>query len=329
MTLFATIGLTGYLFYIMPKGFFPQQDTGMILGITEAAQDISFPAMVERQQAVVNIVLQDPAVATVGSYVGPGGSTATLNDGRMFIALKPHDQRTASADQVINRLRPRLAHLQGITLYMQAAQDITVGGRLSKTQYQYTLADADPAELSHWSAIVLDRLRTLPGIADVTSDQENAGPLLDIVIDRSAAARFGIQPSLIDNTLADAFGQRIVTQIFTALNQYHVVLEVDPPLPVRPGIAGQHLRSLADRPASAAQRRGQDDDEGGAARDQSPGAVHLGHDLLQPQARRRRSAMRSPPFTGSKRSSTSPPRSRRASRATPRPMRRRWRASPS
>jgi HAE1 family hydrophobic/amphiphilic exporter-1 len=228
MTLFATIGLTGYLFYIMPKGFFPQQDTGMILGITEAAQDISFPAMVERQQAVVDIVLQDPAVATVGSYIGPGGSTATLNNGRMFIALKPHDQRTASADEVINRLRPRLAHLQGITLYMQAAQDITVGGRLSKTQYQYTLADADPAELSHWAGVILDKLRTLPGITDVTSDQENAGPLLDMVIDRSAAARFGIQPSLIDNTLADAFGQRIVTQIFTALNQYHVVLEVDP-----------------------------------------------------------------------------------------------------
>jgi multidrug efflux pump len=228
MTLFATIGLTGYLFVIMPKGFFPQQDTGMILGITEAAQDISFPAMVERQQAVVNIVLQDPAVATVGSYVGAGGSTATLNDGRMFIALKPHDQRTVSADQVINRLRPRLAHLQGIALYMQAAQDITVGGRLSKTQYQYTLADADPDELDHWASIFLDKLRALPGITAVTSDQENAGPLLDITIDRSAASRFGILPSLIDNTLADAFGQRIVTQIFTALNQYHVVLEVDP-----------------------------------------------------------------------------------------------------
>ena len=143
MVMLGTIALTGYLYVVIPKGFFPQQDTGMIIGITEAAQDISFPAMVERQQAVVDVVLKDPAVESVSAYIGPGGPTATLNDGRVFIALKPSDQRDASADQVINRLRPQLAKIQGITLYMQAAQDITIGARLSKTQYQYTLTDAE------------------------------------------------------------------------------------------------------------------------------------------------------------------------------------------
>jgi HAE1 family hydrophobic/amphiphilic exporter-1 len=235
MTLFATIALTGYLYVIIPKGFFPQQDTGMILGITEAAQDISFPAMAERQQAVINVLLQDPAVASVGSQIGAGGPTPTLNDGRMFIALKPKNQRNVSADEIINRLRPKLAKLQGITLYMQAAQDITIGGRLSKTQYQYTLADSDPGELSHWAAIYLDKLKSVPGIADVTSDQQNAGPLLDITINRDTASSYGILPATIDNTLSDAFGQRIVSTILTQQNQYHVVLEVQPEFQFGPG----------------------------------------------------------------------------------------------
>ncbi|WP_426439681.1 multidrug efflux RND transporter permease subunit [Bradyrhizobium genosp. P] len=235
MTLLATIALTGYLYVIIPKGFFPQQDTGFIFGITEASQDISFQAMSERQQAVVDTVLQDPAIASVGSYIGPGGPTATLNNGRIFITLKPKGERAASADDVINRLRSKLARIQGITLYMQAAQDITIGGRLSRTQYQYTLVDADPGELNYWSSIFLDKLKSISGISDVASDQQNAGPLLDITINRDIASSHGILPATIDNTLSDAFGQRIVSTILTQQNQYHVVLEVSPEFQFGPG----------------------------------------------------------------------------------------------
>ncbi|MBR0782202.1 efflux RND transporter permease subunit [Bradyrhizobium iriomotense] len=228
LVMLSTIALTGYLYVIIPKGFFPQQDTGQIVGITEAAQDISFPAMSERQQAIVNILLKDPAIQSVASYIGPGGPTATLNQGRIFIVLKPKPERTASADQIINRLGPQLAHIQGIRLYMQAAQDITIGARLSKTQYQYTLTDADSNELTHWSAIFLEKLRALDAITDVASDQANAGPRLEVTVDREVASSFGILPTTIDNTLDDAFGQRIVSTMFTSLNQYHVVMEVDP-----------------------------------------------------------------------------------------------------
>jgi multidrug efflux pump subunit AcrB len=227
MTMFGTIALTGYLYVLIPKGFFPQQDTGLIIGLSEAAQDISFQAMAERQQALLNAVMQDPAVATVGSAVGAGGGNTTVNNGRVYIALKPQNQRP-SVDQVIARLRTNLAKIQGITLYMQAAQDITLGGRLSKTQYQYTLDDADPAELNHWAALFLDRIKAIPGITDVATDQLNAGPMLDITIKREVASSYGILPYTIDNTLYDAFGQRIVSTMFTELNQYHVVLEVDP-----------------------------------------------------------------------------------------------------
>jgi hydrophobe/amphiphile efflux-1 (HAE1) family protein len=228
MVMLGTIALTGYLYVVIPKGFFPQQDTGLIFGIAEAAQDISYPAMVQRTEAVIHEVLKDPAVATVGAQIGAGGATATLNQGRMFIALKPNDQRDASADQVIARLNDRLAAIPGITLYMQAAQDITVGARLSKTQYQYSLSDADQNELNRWSQIFLDKLRTIPGVADVTTDQQNAGPRLDVTVNREVASSFGILPATVDNTLDDAFGQRIVSTMFTPLNQYHVVLEVDP-----------------------------------------------------------------------------------------------------
>ena len=228
MTMAATIALTGYFYVIIPKGFFPQQDTGMILGIAEAAQDVSFTAMSQRMEAVIDTVLKDPAVSSVGAQIGAGGATATLNQGRVFIALKPNDQRNVSADQIIARLREKLAAVEGITLYMQAAQDITVGARLSKTQYQYTLTDADQNELNHWSAIFLEKLTNLPGITDITSDQENAGPRLNVTVNREVASSFGILPSTVDNTLDDAFGQRIVSTMFTALNQYHVVLEVDP-----------------------------------------------------------------------------------------------------
>ena len=228
MVMLGTIALTGYLYIVIPKGFFPQQDTGLIIGLSEAAQDISYSAMAERQMAVINAVLEDPAVASVGSAIGAGGGTTTINNGRMFIALKPNNERDATADQVVRRLQTRLARIQGITLYMQAAQDITIGGRLSKTQYQYTLADADPGELNRWAALFLDKIKTIPGITDITTDQENAGPLLDITVNREVASSFGILPSTVDNTLDDAFGQRIVSTMYTMNNEYHVVLEVDP-----------------------------------------------------------------------------------------------------
>lgn len=227
MVMIGTIVVTGYLYVIIPKGFFPQQDTGLILGQSEAAQDISFQAMAERQQAMLDAVMRDPAVATVGSAVGAGGGTTTVNDGRVFIQLKPADQRDPIG-KVIARLHTNLAKIQGITLYMQPAQDITIGARLNKTQFQYTMNDADPGELSHWASLFLDRIKALPKVADVTTDQLNAGPLLDITIKREVASSYGILPYTIDNTLDDAFGQRIVSTIYTTLQQYHVVLEVNP-----------------------------------------------------------------------------------------------------
>jgi HAE1 family hydrophobic/amphiphilic exporter-1 len=239
MVMLGTIAVTGYLYVLIPKGFFPQQDTGLIIGLSEAAQDISFQAMSERQQAVINAVLEDPAVDTVGAAIGAGGGNFTLNTGRVFIALKPKEQRDASADQVIRRLTARLANIQGIALYMQAAQDITIGGRIAKTQYQYTLADADPGELTHWAPLFLDKLKALPGITDVTTDQLNAGPLLDITINRDVASSYGITPGTIDNILNDAFGQRIVSTMYTVFNQYHVVLEVEPQFQFGPGALDQ------------------------------------------------------------------------------------------
>ncbi|WP_024506525.1 efflux RND transporter permease subunit [Bradyrhizobium sp. ARR65] len=239
IVMLCTVMLTGYLYMVIPKGFFPQEDTGQIVGITEASQDISFPAMAERQQALVDTLLKDPDIDSVVSYIGPGGPTATLNQGRIFVMLKAKPQRKASADAIINRLRPQLARIQGITLYMQAAQDITIGARLSKTQYQYTLTDADSNELAHWSAIFLEKIRSLPFVTDVASDQANAGPLLNVTVNREVASSHGILPSTIDNTLDDAFGQRIVSTMFTALNQYHVVLEVLPRFQYGPEALGE------------------------------------------------------------------------------------------
>ena len=239
MVMFATVALTGYLYVIIPKGFFPQQDTGLILGFSEAAQDISYQAMAQRQQALIDAVLQDPAVASVGTGIGAGGGNYTINTGRMFISLKPKSQREASADQVILRLQQRLAKIQGITLYMQAAQDITIGGRLNKTQYQYTLSDSDPGELNHWAPLFLEKIRALPGITGVATDQLNAGPLLDITINRDVASSYGITPSTIDNILNDAYGQRIISTMYTQMNQYHVVLEVPPKYQYDPEALGQ------------------------------------------------------------------------------------------
>jgi multidrug efflux pump subunit AcrB len=227
MVMLGTIALTGYFYFIIPKGFFPQQDTGLIIGQSEAAQDISFQAMLERQQALQAAIMQDPAVATIGAAVGAGGGVYTANDGRVYIQLKPANQRDPIA-QVIARLGTNLAKIQGITLYMQAAQDITIGARLNKTQFQYTLNDADPGELNHWATVFLDRFKASPYLADVATDQLNAGPMLDITIKREVASSYGILPYTIDNTLDDAFGQRIVSTMYTTLQQYHVILEVNP-----------------------------------------------------------------------------------------------------
>ncbi|MGY4455581.1 multidrug efflux pump subunit AcrB [Bradyrhizobium sp. i1.3.1] len=282
LVMLSTIALTGYLYVIIPKGFFPQQDTGQIVGITEAAQDISFPAMSERQQAVVDILSKDPAIQSVASYIGPGGPTATLNQGRIFIVLKPKPERKASADQVIARLEPQLAHIQGIKLYMQSAQDITIGARLSKTQYQYTLTDADSNELNHWSAIFLEKIRALDVVADVASDQANAGPRLQVTVNREVASSFGILPTTIDNTLDDAFGQRIVSTMFTSLNQYHVVMEVDPAFQYGPDALKDIYLNSATGTTGPSEHAGPQRHHAGADSDQSPGPVSLGDDLVQP-----------------------------------------------
>ncbi|MET0599971.1 MAG: efflux RND transporter permease subunit [Mesorhizobium sp.] len=223
----ATLAATGFVFVKIPKGFFPTQDTGLIVGISEGAQDISFAQMAERQRVLGRIVSADPDVATVGMAIG-AASGQTLNNGRMFITLKPRSQRTASAGQVIDRLRPKLAQVEGAALFLQPAQDINVGGRLSRTQYQYTLQDGNTDELNTWAPRLLAKLRALPELTDVATDQQDNGTTVTLSIDRDQASRFGISPQLIDNTLYDAFGQRQVTQYFTDLNSYHVILELEP-----------------------------------------------------------------------------------------------------
>ncbi|SDT00401.1 efflux RND transporter permease subunit [Bradyrhizobium canariense] len=234
MVMIFTVVLTLALFVVIPKGFFPQQDTGMIVGISEGAQDISPQAMMDRQEAVLGVVVKDPAVASATAYIGPGGSTVTENDGRMFITLKPHSERSATADQVITRLNRALQPIQGITLYMQAAQDINVGARLSKTQYQYTLVDVDSAELNHWAPVLLEKMQGLPQLRDVASDQQSAGRTLNIEVNREAASRLGVDPAQVDGILYDAFGQRHVARIYTTLNQYYVIIEVDPSFQLGP-----------------------------------------------------------------------------------------------
>ena len=221
-----TLAFTAYLFVAIPKGFFPQQDTGTIFAVTQGAQDISFAEMAQRQVALAKIVGDDPDVDAYSSSVGAGSGGQTGNNGRIFISLKPWDQRHATATQIAARLGQKVQVVPGAQVFLQAVQDITIGGRLSRTQYQYTLQDADLPELNHWSPQVLDKLRTLPALRDVATDQQVAGTAATLTIDRDAASRFGITPQQIDDTLYDAFGQRQVTQYFTQVNSYHVILEV-------------------------------------------------------------------------------------------------------
>jgi HAE1 family hydrophobic/amphiphilic exporter-1 len=232
-TFFATMLLTVVLFIIIPKGFFPQQDTGFVFGFVECSQDSSFAALNERMLQLADIVRNDPDVAAFSMSSGQ----TTLNTGNFYINLKPKDQgRTASADEVISRLRPQIAKVQGVNLFLQAGQDISVGGRLSRTQYQYTVTDSDLNELNIWAPKLLERFRKLPQLVDVASDQQNAAASATVTIDRARASTFGITPAVIDSTIYDAIGQRQVAQYFTQVNSYHVVLEVTPRLQEDPNL---------------------------------------------------------------------------------------------
>jgi len=224
----ATLVATVYLYVIVPKGFFPVQDTGVILGISEASPTISFPAMAELQQKLTHEIVQDPAVESLSSFIGIDGTNTTLNSGRIQINLKPLEERHTTASEVIRRLQQQLASIDGITLYMQPVQDLTVETRVSRTQFQYSLEDPDAGELSVWVPQLVTRLQACPELRDVTSDLQDQGRQVRVVIDRDSAARLGITPQMVDDVLYDAFGQRQISMMFTQLNQYRVVLEVKP-----------------------------------------------------------------------------------------------------
>jgi len=248
LIMFATIGLNFYLFAIVPKGFFPQQDTGRLNGSIQAAQDISFTAMRQKLADLVDIVRQDPAVESVLGFTG-GGFGDTRNTGRVFASLKPLDERKINVDQVIARLRSKLSGVPGATLYLQAVQDVRIGGRQSNAQYQFTLQGQSLRELTSWAPRILQRLRSLPELVDLNSDQLDKGMKATLTIDRSTASRLGITPQMIDDTLYDAFGQRQVSTIYTQLNQYHVVMELEPSYWQRP----ETLRDIYVRSSNGTQ----------------------------------------------------------------------------
>jgi multidrug efflux pump len=224
----ATLALTIAMAVYVPKGFFPQQDTGMLLGVSEAAPDVSFPKMMELQRRLADVVLSDRDVQSVASFIGSDGTNPTTNSGRLSITLKPRAQRASTAEEVALRLQPSLAKVEGIELFLQAVQDLQLDSRIARTQYQYTLEDADPAELAKWAPTLVGELRKERVLKDVASDQETAGLQVSVTIDRDTASRLGISPQAIDDTLYDAFGQRQISIIFTQLNLYRVILEVKP-----------------------------------------------------------------------------------------------------
>jgi len=249
----ATLVLTVFLYIVIPKGFFPLQDTGVIQGISQAPESISFAAMSQKQQQLAKVILQDPAVDSLSSFIGADGINTTLNSGRMSINLKPLDQRHISAANVIRRLSKPLQNVQGITLYMQPVQNITVNDRVSRTQYQYTLEDPDSSELYEWSDKFVQRLQKLNQIEDVATDQQNNAAALFLSIDRVTASRLGIAPYTVDNTLYDAYGQRQINTLYTQLNQYHVVLETAPQWRQTPAnLAYLYLQSNSSSGASGA-----------------------------------------------------------------------------
>jgi multidrug efflux pump len=229
-----TLLFTVFLYIVIPKGFFPVQDTGIIQGISQAAPIIGHQAMAEEQQEIANTILQDPAVESLSSFIGADGTNITTNSGRMSINLKPLEQRNLNASDVIRRLQSKLNDVQGIQLFMQPVQNITVDDRVSRTQYQFTLEDPDPNELSEWTNKFVDRLKELPELEDVATDQQPGGLAVSLVIDRPTASRLGIAPTTIDNTLYDAFGQRQINTMYTQLNQYHVILESEPQFQLDP-----------------------------------------------------------------------------------------------
>ncbi len=281
-----TCALNVYLFTAVPKGFFPQQDNGRLNGSIVAAQDSSFQAMRDKVTRYAEIVRGDPAVATVTAYTGGGARGTTVNTARMFIALKPRRERDATADEVITRLRPKLARVAGATCYLQAVQDIRVGGRMGNAQYQYTLQADRLEDLSEWAPRMLQTLRALPELRDVSSDQQDAGLQVPLTIDRATAARLGVSTRLIDETLYSAFGQRQVSTIYTQLNQYRVVMEVAPEFWQSPdALRNIHVQSRA-RGVHPAHRPHPLRAERGAAAGEPPGPLPVGDALVQPGARR-------------------------------------------
>ena len=231
----ATLVLTIVLYIVIPKGFFPTQDTGVIQGISQAPETISFAAMAQKQQQLAAVILQDPAVESLSSFIGADGTNTTLNSGRMSINLKPLNERDISASDVIRRLQTSLKPVEGIVLYMDPVQNITVDDRVSRTQYQYTLEDPDANELNLWTGRLVDKIKQLPQLADVATDQQTGGLAVSLVIDRVTASRLGIAPSTVDSTLYDAYGQRQINTMYTQLNQYHVILETDQNFQQSPG----------------------------------------------------------------------------------------------
>ncbi|HKD74547.1 MAG TPA: efflux RND transporter permease subunit, partial [Ktedonobacterales bacterium] len=249
----ATLVLTVVLYIIIPKGFFPVQDTGVIQGISQASQSISYAAMAQKQQELARVILQDPAVESLSSFIGADGQNTTLNSGRISINLKPLDQRDLSAADVIRRLQNNLGDVPGMHLYMQPVQNITVDDRVSRTQYQYTLEDPDSDELNEWTNKFVDKLKDLPELEDVATDQQTGARAVSLAIDRVTASRLGVAPTTIDNTLYDAYGQRQINTLYTQLNQYHVVLETAPQWQQNPGNLGSlYIQSNASSGASGA-----------------------------------------------------------------------------
>jgi len=243
VTLFITLGtlvLTLYMYVVVPKGFFPVQDTGVILGISQAPETTSFDGMSEKQRQLAHVILEDPDVVSLSSFIGVDGTNMTPNSGRIQINLKPREERSSDVTQIIRRLSDKLESVEGITLYMQAVQDLTVEDRVSRTQYQYSLEAADPNELATWVPLLVQKLQALSNLRDVATDQQNHALEEDLVVDRDTASRLGVTTAAIDNTLYDAFGQRLVSIMFTQINQYHVVLEVAPEFRQNP----EALRSL-------------------------------------------------------------------------------------
>ncbi len=281
-----TLVVTVVLYAVAPKGFFPVQDTGVIQGISVAAQSISYDAMSERQQALAAAILKDPDVVSLSSYIGVDGTNMTLNAGRFLINLRPRDDRTLPAAAIARRIEQETADVPGMTLYLQPVQDLTLDASLSRTQYQFVLENPNLSAFDTWVPKLLDQLRQAPELTDIASDLQQQGLTLDLVIDRATAARFGITPATVDNTLYDLFGQRIISTIYTQSNQYRVIMEAAPGLQQSlaglssdlPADRADHQRAgaaVGDRARGAARR---------AARHPAPGAVSRHHDLVRHRA---------------------------------------------